>query len=648
VSSAAPGGDSVAAGRTPALRAGGIAFLLLALVVALPLLAAVAGSRGPFEVTLNLGPGDAPYLSGFTSGYEIDDRVATHWTTYHAAVELPLTVSGGPLVLSYRFTRVFGETAVVDVRVGGAVVDHFTCRGGRFAERTVALGTREPTPAAVTFDADSHERQNLGIKLDWVRLAGSGRVALRGGARWTGVLAVALLLALHVLAGWDLRRAALLCVPWGAAAAVGLLLDPWLVHRLLRGVVLALAVFGLAGVGVGRLLQARRRASATAVRVLAALALATFLVRALAVNHPDFYYPDLRTHARLVEVVRAAGFGFFLTPAAYIWEHGVWRTTAYGQTYAFPYTPAFHLAFAAMGLGYDDLITAMKLAAAALTTVPLVLVWALARRLGASVAGAALMAVVPTYTSRLSFAFLPALFGHAVDMAFLFWLAGNLDRLRERGVWLRGALFVSACQLAYVSGVVNVSVFLAVLAAAEAVRRREARLLQSAALLAMGLAGSLVSVLAYYRDFLPMVAGLLSHAASRDPAAASVHPVQGFFEVAYSRTRDFFDGLYPVLSAAGLTVLLRSGRGASLLAAWLLTYLLLLLGRARMPDVFLHGHETLFLTPLVCLATGEALATLAGRGRGGRIAAVALGGALAVQGLAWQWRALAEQLGNAR
>ena len=85
-----------------------------------------------------------------------------------------------------------------------------------------------------------------------------------------------------------------------------------------------------------------------------------------------------------------------------------------------------------------------------------------------------------------------------------------------------------------------------------------------------------------------------------------------------------------------------------MLAAWLVTYLLLLLGRAKMPDVFLHGHETLFVTPLVCLASGEALAVLAARGRAGRMAAVVLGAALVVQGFAWQWRALADQLGNAR
>ena len=154
MSSAAPGVDSVAAGRTPTLRAGGTESFLLAFVVALPLAAAWWGARGPFAVILNLGPGDAPYLAGFTSSYEIDDRVATHWTTYDAAVALPLTVSGGPMTLSYRFARVFPETAVVEVLFDGTVVDRFECRGGRFLERAVPLGARGPTPVAVAFHTD--------------------------------------------------------------------------------------------------------------------------------------------------------------------------------------------------------------------------------------------------------------------------------------------------------------------------------------------------------------------------------------------------------------------------------------------------------------------------------------------------------------
>ena len=117
----------------------------------------------------------------------------------------------------------------------------------------------------------------------------------------------------------------------------------------------------------------------------------------------------------------------------------------------------------------------MKLTAAAVSVVPLVLLWALARRLGASTAGAFLMVLIPTYTSRLSFAFLPSLFGHAVDMAFLLWIAGRIERVTERRTWLAGAAWVAACQLAYVSGVVNISLLVAVLAAVDGLARAAAR-----------------------------------------------------------------------------------------------------------------------------------------------------------------------------
>ena len=53
------------------------------------------------------------------------------------------------------------------------------------------------------------------------------------------------------------------------------------------------------------------------------------------------------------------------------------------------------------------------------------------------------------------------------------------------------------------------------------------------------------------------------------------------------------------------------------------------------------------MTPLVCLASGQALAALARRGSARRAAAAILLLFLAAQGLAWQWSALADQLENA-
>jgi hypothetical protein len=202
---------------------------------------------------------------------------------------------------------------------------------------------------------------------------------------------------------------------------------------------------------------------------------------------------------------------------------------------------------------------------------------------------------------------------------------------------------VCACQLAYVSGLINTAVFLLSLALVFAAARRQPRAI--AAIAGMGALGALASVLLYYRDFLAM-AGDVARRAGGEGATASHYPVQAWWTVAYARTRDFFDGVYPVLAAAGLYVL-RRARQAPVLWAWALAYALLLLGRARVPDVFLHGHETLFVTPLVCLAAGETIAWTARKGTPGRIAAAAALLFLAVQGLLAQWSALAAQLGNA-
>jgi hypothetical protein len=257
------------------------------------------------------------------------------------------------------------------------------------------------------------------------------------------------------------------------------------------------------------------------------------------------------------------------------------------------------------------------------------------------------MVLIPTYTSRLSFAFLPALFGHAVDIGFVLWLSHRFERIREPRVWLSGVAFVAGAQLAYISGVMNISFLLGTLALVVASGRAEDRWRQGTAILAMGLAGSAVAVLLYYRDFLGVLVDLLPRILGHAQDGVSHYAPSGWGQVAWQRTRSFFGVVYPVLAAFGLVRLFRLGRCRALLAAWLLTYALLLLARARVPDIFLHGHETLLVAPLVCLASGEALARLWQRGRAARIVAAALLLYLAGWGLVLQWRAIADQLANA-
>lgn len=651
--------------------------------LALPLVfAALAGSPAAQTLKLNLGPGDSPYISGFLPQYEIDDKVATHWTTYDARVDLPLSLQNGIVELSYRFARVLPQTAVVEVFFGNRLVDRFDCRGGIVREQRVSVEVTRATPAVVTFHVDSHDRKNLGLKMDWLLIESQGntRVALRGLARWRPALLVTVLFVLF--RGVSVARwlAVVLVLPWTLAGASGLVLRPWLTHRLLTGLPESLFVLGVIGLVTGKHLVSRG-VSGEAVRAAVALASTAFLVRSAAINHPDFYYPDLMTHERLVEVLRETGPRFLLSPQAHLEHHGAWSKPAYGGVSSLPYAPTFHALFAVFPLDYDTTLTAFKLVGAAVSTLPLVLLLALARHLvpfqlpapkpevpithhtstpravsssveqvGTALGvpwAALLMLLVPTYTSRLSFALLPALLGHAADMAVLLFLALRLERLRHPRVWVQGAALLAAAQLTYVSSVVNLSLLLGLLGSFLALERQEDHLRQGLRVAALGLAGSAIAVLVFYRDFLGTGWDLALRIAERGATATTRYPVESWLALVTSRTLDFFDHAYPVLAAFGFVGLLRRGRCRPLLAAWALTYFLLLLLRAKLPDVFRYGHETLLMTPLVCLAAGECLAWLWGRGGWRRALAIGVFAFLALQGGLWQWRAVALQLGNA-
>jgi hypothetical protein len=621
--------------------------LLAAALAAPPVIAALLGASGPTQVHFNLGPGDAPYLSGFLPEYEIYDRVATQWSTRSATIELPLTVQGGPVDLTHRLARHFPDPGEAEVTLDGRAVDHFSLRRG-FDERRASLGALPETAIRIGFRFEASDADPRGAHFDWVRIdAGRGaRVRLSGGARWRGALLILAVFLILRVAGWRPWASAALSAPLAVVAAFGLSADPWLVHRLLTWLPEWVAVLGLGGAGLARWLMARGRVTATAVRTVVTLGLVAFLMRAGALNHPDFYYPDLRSHVQLVQVVRNAGLDFLRSPSTYILRHGVWSREIAGRRYAFPYTPAFHVPFALTRLGYDDLITAVKLADAAWSVVPIVALASLASTLGASPLGVALLLFVPIYGHHLSVVYLAAVFGHAVDISVLAWLARRLERIEGWRVALGGAALVALAELAYVGATTILPVFIACLALADLAHRRSPR--RAVAILGLGLLGSLLAFGLYYRDFLGLVIDVIHLKASGGAVVASGDAAPaGFIDTVVVSTGRFFPGLWAPLGAVGVALLIRSGRGPAFLIAWAGSYGLLLLGRAKLPLFFQHPHEALFVAPLICLGAGQVVAELWDRGGWRRASGLALLAILAITGLAAQWAAFARQLANA-
>jgi hypothetical protein len=216
---------------------------------------------------------------------------------------------------------------------------------------------------------------------------------------------------------------------------------------------------------------AKDRVPAADVRFVGGLVVGVCVVRALLVNHPDFYYPDFMIHTRVAKRLAREGLDALLAPAAFCAAFQAARHSVVGM----PYSIAFHVPWALVDWPYDRTLQTMKLTGALISVIPVALGYVLARCLGLPARTAAvLMALAPTYPHWLFRATLPALTGHCLDLVLLVWLARNLSRPWSRRKLLVGAGLVAAAQLAY-SFSVLVSGFLAALLAALEGAEREKR-----------------------------------------------------------------------------------------------------------------------------------------------------------------------------
>ncbi|MEO8362393.1 MAG: hypothetical protein ABI672_20365 [Vicinamibacteria bacterium] len=607
------------------------------------------------HVELNLGPGDSPFVDGFEQNSDVEDKVGWHWTTYAASINLPFVAEGSSVEATLRYARVFGEEAVVNVRIADVATEEFRARGGEVRTTTLkAVGVRGPLTIGIS--ADSHERRNMGLKMDRIQ------VELLEGAPLRLTLAAAvrpILVVVLLCSGLLLLGASPLLS--GTAALVAALGFAFLAHHDLFAawrqtessplMLVASTAFLLGG---QRAMNAWTGVGKCHLTWLTSAALIAMLFRLTLISQPDFYYPDLLTHTRVAEAIRSEGPAFFLHPAEALAAQKAWTKPVLGSVSSLPYAVIFHTPFAILGaafdLNIDQVEKAMKSASALISVLPILLAAALASRLGLPPLAALALCVIPAYTSRLSFALMPALFGHVFDLLAILGLAVLVDDAEmKRRPMLQAMALLLLGHLAYTSSVVNEGVFVLVLLAVLLTKGRRGFRVARRVFAAEAVA-SLLAFALYYRFFVGDVFGLAGRIVgmgANPSAAVSVYPIESFWSVLLERSNTFFGWAFLLLAVAGVVMVGARIAAAAIVQAWIVTYLVLILLRAKVPDVFRYGHETLFLTPIVCLLAGSALILMWQRGRVWRLASCLVGLVFSMVCLVEQVRAVADQLANA-
>jgi hypothetical protein len=606
-----PAASSRSASRQAPSRRDALA--LAALLAAAGLLLAAAGwARAP--LTFDAGPSTGRYLAGFTDSEE-RPPLTFRWSRREARVALPLSAGAAPGRLTLRAARFLDEPALVEVLVSGRPAGTFEARPGGFKLHRLAVSV-PPGPLSLELRATSPGGEDLGVALDWVQLEG---VPLRVGLAFP-LLLVGGVFVLARATGFPLRTAAALAALAALLAALGAALDPFgaahvAAHLVVPGLALAAACAWA--------LRGRERG-----RVVVMVFLAGYLVKGAGVFHPRAFYPDVRLFGRYTrELAQAEG-----TLAERSQQAQVRTNTAYpryvaGKAYAFPYSPVFFLPFTALPPEralVEDALKHVALAAAALEVVAVFVFAGIVAGSAVGVAAAAVAAALPPLFSRLLLAMWATLAGHLLDLAVV--IAALLLAARPQSP--RRALgLLTATLLAlftYISSLFNVGGFLGILGLLEGRRGLRLLALAAGAALTVVVCLYLPFALVFFEEILPAALRGEAKAASEASAAAALGRIPIFFGYAY-----------PLLTAAGLVLVRRRATREAwrVVAAYGLTFALLVALRAFGGGLFKDLKEVEFVGPLVALGTGAVLVDLAGRGTAGRWAAALTGIGLLAFGL---------------
>jgi hypothetical protein len=618
--------------------------LLLLLATAALLLA----YQTPGDVFLDFGPNDGRYVSGFREDFEIDEPTLIHWTRDRAEVRLPFTFRG-PYDVTLRLKRHIQEPAELRLFLGDTLVDTLTVAPQDFSLRRVHFENPSGGPFELGLMTTSADPRPLGVALDWM----SVEPAHAMGAVLPTPEALVWILS-WVLSFYFLPRIVGLSRVAGVAsglAALALFVAMAAAHKLWP-VHLALTL-GLRAHAVMLLLALvylwRRRSPGSAfarplARFAVVLVAAGMTVRLVALFHPDFYYPDVRTHSKFVSLLWTEGWSGFLSH--YIenqHRHLLGLQFVDDRWVAFPYPPLLYLSIyplSRLQLPVDDW---MKLVPTALLAVEGLMVFALAAKLGAS-PKTSLLAVLLHSTARvaafrLAVASYAALFGHFWDVAFVLYLTIFFDRLSRPAFGAGLGLLAAVSLLSYAGSALVLGLFVPFFCLGLLFLRPRPRSAILGAIAGWSLAGAVAAVGLFYAQYLPELLPRSSTAPSNGPVLGGLvdprlTPVAALSMAAHRLTL-LYAWPYALAAVIALVALFlgRHGRESTLhrlawplAAAASLTYLGMNFLRAGLGSthIFQFSKDDLVVLPLVALLVAGLVRRLASGGVASRLAATGL------------------------
>jgi hypothetical protein len=602
------------------------------------------GAKG--DIFLDFGPNDGRYVSGFREDFEIDEPTLIHWSTDRGRVRLPFHVRS-PYEVTLRFKRHIEKPAEVRLFLEGEVVETLTVPQQHFTVRQF----RSPNPRGGAFElglvTSSEDPRPLGLALDWMSVRTSGGIAsvIPTAPAWFALLSwVITFYALPRILGLGERVA--LGLGAGAAACItvaALAHKLWPVHAAMTlGLRTHVILFLLALFHVWR----RRKEGSIFAEPLARWAVlvvcGALFLRLFALFHPDFYYPDVRTHSKFVSLIWTEGLSGFLTNhIENQHRHLLGLQFVSGRWIAFPYPPLLYLTIYPLSLLRLPVEDWMKLVPTALLSVEALALFAIGGKLGVSPRAAfvavLLHASARVLAFRLAVASYAALFGHFWDMLAVLYVAFFFDRL-ERPLYAAGlGLLVAISILSYAGSVLTLGIFVPCLAIA-LLLTRTGRPSAAFAIAGSALVGALASAWLFYLSYLPELLG--TSATNGAPAAggglaALVEPrltPGAALSMAFHRLRLFYSWPYAL---AGTLLLVRfffrRGKNALPLAlpltvAATATYLGMNFLRAGLGSthIFQFSKDDLVILPVMTLLFGGAVSVLWGRGLPSRAIALAL------------------------